>query len=122
MASERDYNYINSISAVGGRLQCYRRMGAVSDVVELEIKPFLLSDFFDVPHAEEICKLTGNNPLCYKAVFADCASYELAADELKSTTECVFSVTIPKWRTSMREYVSSEAWSFPTCAECRYPA
>ncbi|MBQ4315608.1 MAG: hypothetical protein IJC21_09230, partial [Lentisphaeria bacterium] len=83
MASERDYNYINSISAVGGRLQCCRRMGAVSDVVELEIKPFLLSDFFDVPHAEEICKLTGNNPLCYKAVFADCASYELAADELK---------------------------------------
>ncbi len=83
MASERDYNYINSISAVGGRLQCYRRMGAVSDVVELEIKPFLLSDFLDVPHAEEICKLTGNNPLCYKAVFADCAGYELAADELK---------------------------------------
>ena len=81
--SERDYNYITSLAAENGKLLLFRRMGAACDAVSLDIKPFLLADFIDVQGAEIIEKLFGSNPLCYKAVYADCRSYEESADVLK---------------------------------------
>ena len=85
MADPRDYNYITSLAVEDGRLLLFRRIGNASDSVFLEIKPFLLTDFLDVPESEIVEKLSGNNPLCYKAVYSDCSSYEKAADALKKT-------------------------------------
>ena len=85
MVNSRDYNFITSLAVENGKLLLFHRMGKVSDVVSLDIRPFVLSDFKDIPDAEKITNLTGNNPLCFKAVFADCASYEKSVETLKKT-------------------------------------
>lgn len=83
MTDSRDCSFITSIAAENGKLLLFRRLGGVSDVVSLDIKPFVLTDFFDIPGAETICKLSGDNPLCYKGCYPDCASFESAIDHLK---------------------------------------
>ena len=83
MADLREYDFVTSVAAENGKLLLFRRKGGVSDVVSLDIKPFVLTDFSDIPEAEEVCKLSGNNLLCCKGIFADLPSFERAAEALK---------------------------------------
>ncbi|MBO7152169.1 MAG: hypothetical protein J6W67_00050 [Lentisphaeria bacterium] len=85
MTDPRDTQFITALACEQGKLILFRRLGSVTDQVSLDIEPFLLADFFDVPGAETVHKLSGNNPLCCKAVFPDSASYEAAYPELKKT-------------------------------------
>ena len=83
MTAERNNPFITAVAAEQGKLILFRRNGDVSEQEFLEVKPFLLAEFEDVPQAETVYKLSGSNPLCWKAVYSDTESYTAACADLK---------------------------------------
>ena len=83
MSDTSGYSCITNLAVDGEELVIYRRLGSVSTSDRIRIKPFLLSGVFDVPGAETVCHLSGNNPLCFKAQFSSCQAYEESIEEVK---------------------------------------
>ena len=83
MSEKSGYAFITNLAVDGEELVIYRRLGGVSASDRIKIRPFLLSGVFDVPGAETVTHLSGDQGCCFKAEFPSCTAYEEAAAEIK---------------------------------------